>query len=156
MALRHKAIVTVLMLFLASTLNAQVQVQPDQIKSKGNTFFYDYALAASDMIEGRKFPADAKLVENAACHKDRGTVFISADSGASEATIIYEFDFTQTQYRPTSVDWQYALNLFGKPGPKRANVIATVAWSIDGKVYNTITQQSNDPEFVLPRGITNV
>ncbi len=156
MALRQKAIVTLFMLLMASTLKAQIQVQSEEIKSKGNQVFYDYSLAASDMIEGKKFPADAKLVENAACHKDRGTVFISADSGASEATIVYEFDFTQTQYRPTSVDWQYALNLFGKPGPNRAKVIATVAWSLDGKIYNTITQESNDPEYILPRGIKSV
>ncbi|GEM_PF-1695859 len=152
MAKCQVAIVMLMLLMLTVALHAQVIVQPDQIKQDKDQTYYDYYLSASDMISAKTFPADAISVQNATMHKHKGTLFVSADHGTNHASITYEFDFTNTKYRPTSVDWRYVFNMFGKPGPKMPATIATAAWSTDGKQFSTITTVSNDPDFTPPRG----
>lgn len=146
------AVVLFVSLILPVALQAQIVVESDQIKRDKDQTYFDYYLSATDMIAAKTFPADTLKVQNATLHKQKGTLFVSADHSANHAVITYEFDFTKIKFRPTSVDWRYVFNLFGKPSDKLPAVIATASWSTDGKQFTTMTTVSNDPDFTPPRG----
>lgn len=152
MANCQRTIVLFLLLILTSGLQAQIVVESEEVKAEKKAVYFEYGLSASDMIAGEKFPAGALRIKNATLHKNKGTLFVSADSGVNHATIDYVFDFTKIKYRPIAVDWQYVFNMFGKPNDKRPAVVATASWSTDGKKYHAMTTASNDSEFHSPRG----
>ena len=102
---------------------------------------YVYSLTYDDMsttMSPLKFENDAWSLANFSTINEgtAGARFVQATAGETTAELIYKFDFSATQYRPTAVSVRdiFLMWNFGEEG-----ATATSAWSLDNVTYNEIS-----------------
>jgi hypothetical protein len=69
--------------------------------------------------------------------------FVRTVSGQTSAEFVYKFDFTNTDYRPTSLDLTDVLFVFGVNAADGQTLTGTTAYSLDGTTYNQIRTLSS-------------
>ena len=94
---------------------------------------YTFSLSYADLAGGAKTDA-ASLVKMGLVQEGGGTRYFGVSGADQNASLTYQWDFSSSDYRPTSVDFDSRVTFFFN----NTSTTGTTQWSTNGSSWTTI------------------
>lgn len=142
----------------AVPIHADVIVQDASVAGDHYVYTLDFDdLATNTKFEDDKYGKTSVRVIDDQVNGVRAVAAWGGNAANLQSEIIYKFDFTQSQYRPTAVSFTDSVSLLASNNPnKDDDLTVTISYSTDGSTWMDLRIVESEPNFLLSQDTTTV